>query len=83
MSWLLFCMVFILLVPPNLAKSSGARRSSSSTQESYVGEYPFHLMRYCFFFHRPYMHALIICSTSHSSSPSMISGGGLMKFGLC
>ena len=83
MSWSLFCMVFILLVPPNLAKSSGACRSSSSTQESCVGEYPFHLTRYCFFFHRPYMCTLIICSTSHSSSPSMISGGSSIKFGPC
>ena len=82
MSWSLFCMVFILLVPPNLAKSSGACRSFLSTQESCAGEYPFHLMRYCFFFHRPYMCTLIIFSTSHSSS-LMISGGGSIKFGLC
>ena len=83
MSWSLFRMVFILLVRLNLAKSSGACKSSLSTQESCAGEYPFHLTRYCFFFHCPYMHALIICSTSHSSSPSMISGGGSMKFGPC
>ena len=75
--------VFMLGTAWKSAKSSGAHRSSSLTQESCAGEYPFHLMRYCFFFHRPYVRSLIICSTSHSSSPSMISGGGSMKFGLC
>jgi len=81
--WSLFCMLFILLVPPNSAKSSGACRSSALTHESCAGEYPFHLTRYCYFFHRPYVCALIICSTSHSSSPSMISGGGSIKLGPC
>jgi len=33
-SWLSFCVLFILLVPPNSAKSSGAYRSSSLTHES-------------------------------------------------
>ena len=83
MSWSLFCVLFILLVPPNSAKSSGACKSSALTHESCAGEYPFHLTRYCFFFHRPYVRALIICSTSHSSSPSTISGGGSIKLGLC
>jgi len=81
--WSLFCMLFILLVPLNSAKSSGACKSSALTHESCAGEYPFHLMRYCFFFHRPYVRALIICSTSHSSLPSMISGGGSIKLGPC
>jgi len=53
--WLLFCMFFILLVPLNLAKSSGACKLSALTHESCAGEYPFHLTRYCFFFHHPYV----------------------------
>jgi len=75
--------VFMLCTSWKSAKSSGACRSSSLTHESCAGEYPFHLTRYCFFFHRPYVCALIICSTSHSSLPSMISGGGLIKLGPC
>ena len=81
--WSLFCMLFILLVPLNSAKSSGACKSSALTHESCAGEYPFHLTRYCFFFHRPYVCALIICSTSNSSLPLMISGGGSIKLGPC
>ena len=81
-SWSLF-MLFILLVPLNSARSSEACKSSSLTHESCAGEYPFHLTRYCFFFHCPYVCSLIICSTSHSSSPSMISGGGSIKLGPC
>jgi len=45
--------VFMLCVAWNSAKSSGAFRSLSSTHESCAGEYPFHLTRYCFFFHHP------------------------------
>ena len=45
--------VFMLGTAWKSAKSSGARRSSSLTYESCAGEYPFHLTRYCFFFHRP------------------------------
>ena len=75
--------VFMLGTAWKSAKSSGAQRSSLLTQESCAGEYPFYLTRYCFFFHRLYVCSLIICSTSHSSSPSMISGGGSMKFGPC
>ena len=45
--------VLILGMAWKSAKSSGAQRSSSLTHESCAGEYPFHLTRYCFFFHRP------------------------------
>ena len=45
--------VFMLGTAWKSAKSSGACRSSSLTYESCAGEYPFHLTRYCFFFHRP------------------------------
>jgi len=44
--WSLFCMLFILLVPLNSAKSSGVCKSSTLTHESCVGEYPFYLTRY-------------------------------------
>ena len=45
--------VFMLGTAWKSAKSSGARRFSSLTYESCAGEYPFHLTRYCFFFHHP------------------------------
>jgi len=67
----------------NSASSSGALRSSALTHESWASEYPFQRMRYCFFFQRPKVLSLRICSTSHSGSPSMMSGGGLMKLGPC
>ena len=35
------------------------------------------------FFHRPKRRLCRICSTSHSGSPSITSGGGSRKFGLC
>ena len=43
--------------------------------------YPFHLMRYCNRRRRPNMRWLRTASTLYSSSPSIRSGGGLMKFG--
>jgi len=67
----------------NSASNSGALRSLMLTHESWAGEYPFQWMRYCFFFQRPKVLSLRICSTSHSGSPSMMSGGGSMKLGLC
>jgi len=67
----------------NSASNSGALRSSMLTHESWASEYPFQQMRYCFFFQRPKVLSLRICSTSHSGSPSMMSGGGSMKLGLC
>jgi len=67
----------------NSASNSGALRSLALTYESWAGEYPFQRMRYCFFFQRPKVLSLRICSTSHSGSPSMMSGGSLMKLGLC
>jgi len=67
----------------NSASSSGALRSSVLTHESWAGEYPFQQMRYCFFFQQPKVLSLRICSTFHSGSPSMMSGGGSMKLGPC
>jgi len=67
----------------NSASNSRALRSSAPTHESWAGEYPFQWMRYCFFFQRPKVLSLRICSTSHSGLPSMMSGGGSMKLGLC
>jgi len=67
----------------NSASSSGALRSLVLTHESWAGEYPFQRMRYCFFFQRPKVLSLRICSTSHSGLPSMMSGGGSMKLGPC
>ena len=45
--------VFMLGTAWKSAKSSGARRLFSLTHELCAGKYPFHLTRYCFFFHRP------------------------------
>ena len=67
----------------NSASNSGAWRSFASTHESWAGKYPFQRTRYCFFFQRPKALSLRICSTSHSGSPSMTSGGGSMKLGPC
>ena len=67
----------------NSASNSGALRSLMLTHESWAGEYPFQRIRYCFFFQRPKVLSLRICSTSHSGSPSMMSGGGSMKLGPC
>jgi hypothetical protein len=62
---------------------SSVCKSSALTHESCAGEYPFHLMRYCFFFHQPKVQCFRIISTSHSGVSSMISGGGSKKFGPC
>ena len=67
----------------NSASNSRALRSLALTHESWAGEYPFQWMRYCFFFQRPKVLFLRICSTSHSGLPSMTLGGGLMKLGPC
>ena len=58
----LSCRVLILLLLRlwNSASKSGACRSSLAIHSSYEGGYPFHLMRYCFFFHRPKVLSLII-----------------------
>src|SRR6266403_143193 len=56
---------------------SGALTCSSGSQESWESEYPFHRIRnwvVC-----PRLRSSRICSTSHSSSPSMRSGGGSWK----
>jgi hypothetical protein len=63
--------------------SSSACKSSALTHESCVGEYPFHLIRYRFFFHQPKVRCFRIVSTSHSGVSSMMSGGGSKKFGPC
>ena len=59
---LLSCRVLILLLPRlwNSASRSGACKSSLATHSSYEGGYPFHLTRYCFFFHRPKVLSLMI-----------------------
>jgi hypothetical protein len=60
-----------------------ACKSSELTHKSCAGKYPFHLTRYCFFFHRLKVRCFRIVSTSHSGVSSMISGGGSKKFGPC
>jgi len=67
----------------NSASNSRAWRSSALTYESWAGEYPFQQTRYCFFLQWPKDLSLRICTTSHFGSPSMMSGGGLMKLGPC
>ena len=58
-------------------------KSSALTHELCAGEYPFHLMRYCFFFHQPKVQCFRIVSTFHSGVLSMILGGGSKKLGPC
>src|SRR6266403_2033172 len=58
------------------AVSCGACTSSAAFQVSCASEYPVHLTRYWSHLDRPKRLAPMICSTSHSGSPSMTSGGG-------
>jgi len=82
--WLFKSRVLILVGHClNSASNSGALRSLVLTHESWAGEYPFQRTRYCFFFQQPKVLSLRICSTSHSGSPSMMSGGSLIKLGPC
>jgi len=67
----------------NSTSNSRALRSLVLTYKSWAGEYPFQQTRYCFFFQWPKALSLRTCSTSHSGSPSMMSGGGSMKLGPC
>jgi hypothetical protein len=61
--------------------SAGARIFTVGSQELCASEYPFHLIRYCS------LHLCIllssICSTSHSSCPSISLGGGSVKLRPC
>src|SRR5882762_11811260 len=59
----------------------GAWTSFAGSHVSCAGGYPFQRIRYCFIFFGPKRRIPTICSTSHSSSPSTISGGGSKKFG--
>ena len=84
--WSFVAMVMVLICSWALRKfltSSSACMSSSLTHESCAGEYPFHLTRYCFFFHQLKVCCFRIDSTSHSDVSSMMSGGGSRKFGPC
>ena len=67
----------------NSLMRSGACISDSSTHESCEGEYPFQRTKYWSFLLRPKHRLFRMVSTSHSGSPSMISGGGSMKLGPC
>jgi hypothetical protein len=60
---------------------SSTCKSSALTHKSWASEYPFHLIRYCFFFHQLKVWCFRIVSTSHLRVSSMISGGGSKKFG--
>src|SRR6266403_170202 len=63
------------------AASCGACTSSAASQVSWASEYPVHLTRYWSRLDRPKRLAPMICSTSHSGSPSMMSGGGAVEVG--
>ena len=76
-------VLILLKVLWKSASNSGVWKSSELTQESCAGEYPFQRTRYCFFFQRPKDLSLRTLSTSHSGSPSSISGGGSRKLGPC
>ena len=67
----------------NSLMRSGACISDSSTHESCEGEYPFQQTKYWSFLLRPKHQLFRMVSTSHSGSPSMISGGSSMKLGPC
>src|SRR6266446_7163683 len=57
--------------------NSGAFKSTASTQEFSDAGYLFHLTKYCYLrLHPPVFQSETISSTSYSSLPSMISGGG-------
>ena len=58
-----------------------ACKSSQSTHWFSDSGYPFHLTRYCTLCPFPNRLDCKISSTSYSSSPSIRSGGGLVKFG--
>src|SRR6266436_2671234 len=58
------------------AASCGACTSSAASQVSWASEYPVHLTQYWSRLDRPKRLAPMICSTSHSGSPLMTSGGG-------
>src|SRR6266403_560841 len=60
----------------NSAVSCRACTSSAVSQVSCVSEYPVHLTLYWSRLERPKHLAPTICSTSHSGSPLMMSGGG-------
>ena len=65
----------------NSAITSSACKSSQSTHWFSDSGYPFHLTRYCTLRPCPNLHNWRISSTSYSSSPSIRSGGGLVKLG--
>src|ERR1700741_1271470 len=71
-----FISVEVVYLDRYSCKSIGACRSFSSTHEFLDIGYPFHFTRYCFFCFRPVCLSAMISSTSYSSSPSTISGGG-------
>ena len=60
---------------------SSACRSFQSTHWFSDSGYPFHLTRYCTLRPLPNLHDWRTSSTSYSSSPSIRSGGGLVKLG--
>ena len=64
------------------AITSSACKSSQSTCWLSDSGYPFHLTRYCILRPLPNFHDCRTSSTLYSSSPSIRSGGGLVKFGL-
>ena len=63
------------------AITSSACRLSQSTHWFSDSGYPFHLTRYCTLCPFPNLRDCRISSTSYSSSPSIRSGGGLVKLG--
>jgi len=60
--------------------SSGARMEAAGSHESCAGEYPFQRILYWSVFLVPVRLDPMTSSTSYSGSPSMMSGGGLVKF---
>src|ERR1700761_130781 len=83
--YLCLCFVYVclLLLFLNSAISFGACTSAAGSHELSLAEYPFHLIRKYFLRPLPIIFLSRIFSTSYSGSPSIRSGGGRVKFGLC
>ena len=78
---LLICEWVRVLENWNSAKASGACTSVALTHWFSESGYPFHLIRYCLHLVLPNCRWSRIFLTSYSSSPSINSGGGCVKFG--
>ena len=81
--WMVMAFMFPVCLVLNSTIRFSACRLPTGSHESWALLYPFHLtLYYCCFLH-PKSLASNTCSTSHSSSLSIRSGGSLVKFSPC